>query len=426
MATLAALCLSSACTASGAADEPSTNPVTDSSAPRPGAGTGTGTGGFSASDADFDAIELLLRRRAAAVRTGDAEAFLADVDGRDPRLLAEESTLFANLERLPVRRYSYATQRVGLLPDPVRGRGPVLRIPVVERVQVRDVFSAPTEVELRMTFVRRDGEWLLGAENRVEPTSPGDRVAARPWWGVPVDVTLRGPLVVMTDRADEGLGPRLADLVEDAIDVDADLLGVPAERAVLVDATSNGTAVRLNSRGRAEAAAVFSTVSGRDGRVVGGAVQINPSLDAEQLASDTGLLRHELTHYLLRATGGIAPTWASEGIAEYAHWHPLGLEDLQVTPELWTRLQAAPRELPSTGLFQLDPRVNYLIAFAAVQHLVSLGGTEELRRLLGRYREDVTGVADDVATRRALGEVYGLSEADLVRGTWSQLERLRH
>ncbi len=420
---LAVLSLTSACASSDAADELAPEPAATSSAPVPGL---EDEGAFSATDADFEAVELLLSRRAAAVRTGDARAFLADVDVRDPRLLAEESALFANLDQLPLRRYSYATQRVGLLPDPVGGRDPVLRIPVTELVQVRDVFSAPTEVELRMTFVRRDGRWVLGAESRVEPTAPGDRVAGRPWWGVPVDVTLRGPLVVMTDRADEGLGPRLADLVEEAVDADADALGVPAERAVLVDATSNGTAVRLNTLSQAEAGAVFSAVLGRDGRIVGGAVQINPTLDAEQLASDTGLLRHELTHYLLRATAGTAPSWATEGIAEYAHWQPLGLEDLQVTPELWSRLEAAPRELPTTGLFQLDSRVNYLVAFAAVQHLVSLGGTDQLLRLLDRYREDFTGVEGDVLTRRLLGEVYGLSEADLVRGTWSQLDLLQH
>ncbi len=429
-AVLTTLPLASACTVGEAAGQDSPTdrpaqtspPATATSSPS----TGAGTDPDEITDADLAAVEQLLERRAAAVRDGDARAFLADVDTRDPRLIALESTLFANLGQLPLRRYSYDTERVGLLPDPVGGSDPVLRIPVTERVELRDVYSAPSETALRMTFVRRDGDWLVGSERDVVSSSPGDIVNARPWWGVPVDVTRRGPLLVMTDRSDEGLGPRLADLVQTAIADDAATLGVPAEQAVLVDATSNGTAVRLNTLSRAEAAAVYTTVSGAEGRLVGGTIQINPSLDADQLASDTGLLRHELTHYLLRGSGGTAPTWATEGIAEYAHWQPLALEDLRVSPEIWDGLQAAPRELPTTGLFQLDPRVNYLIAFAAVQHLVSLRGPGTFRELLARYAEDFTGVEGDVLTKQLLGEVYEISEADLVRGAWDELDRLGH
>ena len=384
---------------------------------------------------DQRAIDAMLDRRARAVLARDEEAFLATVDDRDPRLLRGQRTLFANLARLRLAGFSYETAPDVLTPDPVRGADPgdpVLRVATVEHVRLADVLDAPIGNRVQMTYVRRDGTWLVGQERRPRP-QPNVVEQPRPWFGGPVAVADRGELVVIADAADEALVDRLAGVVEAGVRADARLLGVEPDRRLLVDATSNGRGVRLNTLDDQEAAALYSDVwdvdpRGRPRLRAGGAVRVNPGLDAEQLTDDPGLVRHELTHHLLREYTDTAPLWASEGIAEYARWAPLGLADLQVPPAMWRRLREAPRELPTSGLFQLDPAVNYLLAQGAVESLVERGGTGRFLVLLERYRVEgaTRALRGDELTEQLLGEVYGIGPAELEQDMWRAVRRLTH
>lgn len=317
----------------------------------------------------------MLARRAQAVRVRDEAAFLATVDRRDPRLVAQQRTLFANLAQVRLARYDYETTADELPTDPVRGaapQDPVVRFQSVEHAQVADALTGPIGNEVRMTYVRRDGRWLVGRETAPERVV-GDGTRLRPWLGGPVDVADHGALVALADAAHAGLAEEVADIVEDAVVADAALLQVAPHRRVLVDATGNSPAVRLNAVDDEEAAAIYTGVSdldaqGRRTTASGGAIRVNPALTAEEITGDPGLLRHEVVHLLLRRYAGVLPMWLSEGIAEYARWHPLTTADLRVPPALWRRTQEAPRGLPETGVFQLDPAVSYLVSQAAAQH----------------------------------------------------------
>ncbi len=406
----------------------------DAAPPREGARAGT-TPFARPSGRDRDRVvarvRVLLAERARAVLEQDEAAFLETVDDRDPALVEQQRVLFANLAALRLTSFSYGLTADRLVPDRVRGASPgdrVVRLQTVEHARLTDVMTGPAGNVVRMTYVRDGDDWLLGRETPA-PYEPGDEDRLRPWFGGPVEVADRGELVVLADAGDAGLADRLADLVEEAVAADAALLDVEPDRQVLVDATGNGPTVRLNSIDRQEAAAIYTDVfdvdvQGRRAERVGGTVRVNPALTAEQLTSDPGLLRHEIVHLLLREYQGVLPMWLSEGIAEYARWHPLTTDDLRVTPDLWRRLQLAPRELPAAGVFQLDPPVSYLVAQAAAQHLIDRGGTTALRTLLERYRRDYAGSYGAPLTRRLLVEVYGTTEDELVAGTWAALTRL--
>ncbi len=385
-------------------------------------------------DADRAAVDAMLARRARAVRTRDEAAFLATVDDRDARLVAQQRTLFANLARLRLARYDYETTGDLLLPDPVTAAGPrepVARFQTVEHVQVADALTGAVGNVVRMTYVRRDGRWLVGQETAPEPV-PGTEGQLRPWFGGAVDVADRGALVVLTDAADAGLADDLADLVEDAVAADAALLEVAPDQQVLVDATANGPTVRLSTVDDEEAAAIYTGVfdldaQGRRTTPSGGTIRINPDLTADELTGDPGLLRHEVVHLLLRRYAGVLPMWLSEGVAEYARWYPLTTGDLRITPALWQRVQAAPRRLPSAGVFQLDPAVNYLVSQAAAQHLLARGGPAALRSVLEGYRSGVASgelVDDEDLTARLLDDVYDTTEAEVVAGAWQALGEL--
>ncbi len=430
---------SSAVSSPAPADPPSSaNPVgPDAIAPSSAAAASTPSAlaSFTPRRSDLAAVAGMLARRADAVMARDRAAFLATVDDRDRALVAQQRRLFDNLSRLRLTRFSYETADGVLTPDPVRGLedgDAVLRVATVEHAQLTDVLTAPLGNPSRMTYVRHDGAWLVGRETR-PPSSGGVVAQPRPWFGGRVSVAERGPLLVLADAADGDLVDRLARVVEAQMSTDARLLGVEPQRALLVDATSNGRGVRLNTLDDQEAAALYSDVwdvdvQGRPRVRAGGAVRVNPGLSAARLTEDPGLVRHELTHVLLREHAATAPLWASEGIAEYARWSPLGLADLQVPPAMWRRLSDSPRELPTTGLFQLDPSVNYLLAQGAVQSLVERGGTARFLDLLERYRVEAAGEGPgrDALTERLLREVYGIGTAELEREMWQAVARLDH
>ena len=84
--------------------------------------------------------------------------------------------------------------------------------------------------------------------------------------------------------------------------------------------------------GGAQAGVRADAVTGRPGRVrhpqrtgdpeLGGwRIKVNPD-ELSQLASYPQLLRHELTHYLLRNDDGGSPTWLVEGVAQYVGYAP--------------------------------------------------------------------------------------------------------
>jgi hypothetical protein len=142
---------------------------------------------------------------------------------------------------------------------------------------------------------------------------------------------------------------------------------------------------------------------------------------------DPELLRHELTHAILRDLNVCSPTWLVEGVAEYASQAPTPVSRQVVGPASYQDLMAADRVLPQTALWSNDARVNYTIARGAVSYLADRYGLPRLIDLMSAYSQcrsrDWTG---DSATRSLLRQTYGITEGDLVRGAFTVLSQMRH
>jgi hypothetical protein len=239
-------------------------------------------------------------------------------------------------------------------------------------------------------------------------------------------------MTVIVDRSRASTLATLTRAVHDDIAFDAAQLGVPATYKVVVDATSSGGATTFSSVSKEEAAAVtFGLVEGtRESpdvgrRLAGLAIKVNPH-DAAQLTESTPLLRHELTHYLLRGYNAASPTWLSEGVATWIQYYPDTFSALAVSPTLYSRLMHAERTLPSVGLFNDDPDVNYVVSQAAVAWLVSQYGMPELIELMRAYRQNFQDVNVDALTTRMLRQVYGVSQQQLVTGAFGLIAELHH
>jgi hypothetical protein len=395
-----------------------------------------GSGGdaaYNPTHRDFAQVQALLARRAAAVRHHDEQAFMATVDDRTSALVAQQRTEFENMDQLSIASLRYVVDPSStLVPAAVPGDDPTLRPDVVEFLQISGTMQHPVSNELEETFVKRDGHWLVGAETTSKDNDSFDAAQERPWFGVPIVAQRDGAMTVLVDKARASTLHTLTSAVHDDIGVDAAALGIKPSFAILVDATSNGNATTFSSLSTEQAAAVTFALSEADPKdtssfkaLAGHAIKINPH-QSGTYADDTGLLRHELTHFLLHEYTGNNPKWLVEGIATWMQYYPDVFTDLSVPADLYHRLMSADRELPVVGLFNDDPDVNYPIAQAAVTWLVSQYGMPKLLELMKAYQTHYQGANVDALTPRLLRLVYGIDEHEVVAGAFHLLAEYQH
>jgi hypothetical protein len=264
------------------------------------------------------------------------------------------------------------------------------------------------------TFGRPDGAWRVGAESAPDSDEGFGAPQVRPWFGRPVAAAAVGATTAVTDADQRASASALARRIRADLAADAGVLGVPTRDAVLVDATSNGLAHKINSVSGVEAAAVTfpvyatdpmgTTVTARAGLVI----KLNPD-DVDRLMTDEITLRHELTHSLLVRYSGAAPRWATEGIAQYVAYQPAGgLSALVVSPGTYRSVTGSLHELPNQGLFGLDPYADYAVGQAAVTYLVETGGMPRFLDLLDAYVARYSRPGGDDLTDPLLRRFYGV------------------
>lgn len=388
---------------------------------------------FQPDHRDYTQVRALLGRRARAVVHRDEAAFMATVDHRDDALVAQQRTLFENMSQLSLAGLRYVMDpSVQLVPARVAGGDPAMRPQVYEFLQIAGTMEHPVSNALEETFVKRDGHWLVGAETTASDNDSFDSPQERPWFGVPIVAKRLGEMTVLVDRhRAPTLGP-LATAVHDDILFDAGKLGIAPEFQLLVDATANGNTTSFNSFSQEQAAAVTFQLKEGDPHdpetfkaAAGHAIKINPR-QSGTYADNPGLLRHELTHYLLHEYTGTNPTWLVEGIATWMQYYPDDFSQLRVSAGLYHRAMSADRRLPIVGLFNDDPDIYYPISQAAVAWLVTHYGMPKLLDLMKAYSAHYAGADLDALTPRVLREVYGIGEKQVVQGAFGLVADLAH
>ena len=315
-----------------------------------------------------------------------------------------------------------------MTPANVDGGDQVLAPDVTEHVFLSRVDERPVSNEVPYTFVRRGDQWLLAAD---QSGPSGDKGAAedRPWAGGPIVVAQRGDLVVVMDASAARTVDGLASEVLDDLRSVSSFLQFPLDSRLLVDATTTGQASRVDELGSGDAAAVtYPVMATRDGDTTGVAgwrIKINPDKVATMLLQP-GLLRHELTHYVLRNVNIGNPTWLVEGVAEVSGYWPTQFEDQVVADSYYRRLMHAPRRLPETPYWSNDPDVNYQLGRAAVDYLVLTHGVERLVSFMRSYRSRLSGPDVDAGTKPLLEKVYGTTEQKVMAGAFRLLAQFNH
>lgn len=387
-----------------------------------GATSGTEPAGFVATIHDFVLIRHVLAERAQAVVKGDEAAFLRTIDPADSTFRASELVMYQNLQKLPVGAMSYESGTSGLLPATVPGNDPTIAPDVTEHVLLQGTDVKAQAVPVDMTFVRRSGIWYLASEglNAANSTRPVSRL----WEGPPISVVKRGGLLVVAEADPAGVAAHVANIVSADLTKDAQVLGIAVESRVLIDLTNGG---QLQQFGDNEEAAgvmypVFASHGGTTTGLAGWRIKVNPD-ELSQLASYPQLLRHELTHYLLRNDDGASPTWLVEGAAQYVGYYPNPTQALALPAADYSDLMARPRVLLNSGFFGNKPDEDYAEATATVMYLVQQGGITKLITLMHAYRT-ARGATENAVSAVALKQVYGLTPSQVAQGAFAILSGL--
>ncbi|GGU28995.1 hypothetical protein [Nocardioides albus] len=381
---------------------------------------------YAATPADYKAVQDLLTRRAGAALKGDEAGFLATVDRRDQKLVDQQQTIFTNLQQLPMKSLAYEVEETEHTPDEVRNDGVLFAPKVVEVARLEEAHRAPVASSTDMTFVRHDGGWVIGRDR----AAPTERYS-RPWFGGPVTAATGRSVVVVTEREGPTEAAELLDRVTTArAEIKEDLRSVwrgeAGETPLIVDATFNGQPPGGTFEGDDGAAAVTYWVDAVGpprsdmSSLAGAVIKDNPTA-TNRLATDDRTLRHELSHVYGPA---LVPTWVNEGLAEYLSGCASNIcgED-----EQRDKLLAHERAIPGDDEWGEDGSIDYAISHAAVSWLIEEnGGLKKFLEFCNDFFLHKPGGREDFhdGTGKALRASYGLTERDLIEGTWGWFEDL--
>jgi len=382
-----------------------------------------------------DDVRRLLTARAAAVLGRDRTAFLATVDPKAKSLRARQAAMFDALAAVPLGIWDYRLDpRTGRAADAALdaryGRGQWWAPSVTLSYGLAGFDDSPTVDEHHLTFVRRDGRWLLGADDDFDAVGG---ITPRALWERGSVVAVRQPGVLALGHVDSATLRNVASLASAAIPRVTEVWGeqwgkrvvviVPssgAEMASLIDSTQDFSQIA------AVATAEVSEASDGDATE---RILVNPETFGKlgQLGRRV-VLTHEVTHVAARrATGPAVPAWLAEGLADYVGYKqvkvPLSVAAKNLRRDV--RDGRLPTALPTDEAFDGgNPALAqaYEQSWLAVRLLVERYGEAEL---LAFYRAVGASEGSDrsVVLSTELRDAFGIDDARLTADWRAALQR---
>ena len=383
----------------------------------------------------------LLDARAAAVRAGDLDAFVATLAPArltDKGFRAQQKRWFRNLQQLPVGRLAYTVrdntvQQTGFEVD---RDAPGVYVPYVQTtLRLRGFDDAPVSRNGAVTVARTPrGYRVVSVDDADELLDAGDAAIGRaPWDLTALDVRRQrgggSDTLLLLDDGSAAQGDTLLALLGAASTRVRDAVPFPWDGSVVAYATGDDKvigAIRDVPGGDvANVGALAFPIYEEPNR--GAVAAFRFALNPAVLTSDDLFLRrlvtHELTHVALGVRDDGAPTWISEGAAEYVGALGLAPTETRIAVaavdrarSIRQRLDAGrPVELrmPPTDTFNSgDSDWHYGLSWYAMEWIAANRGQSSVWRLV-RAMARGDGTPDD-RQDRVLRKVIGVGEAELV------------
>jgi hypothetical protein len=367
-----------------------------------------------------DAFNAVLDRRAEAVADGDLKAFLADLDPGKTKLLRGQRLLFKNLGVLPVKSFEYVAQSY-LPPVPAQAGNPDGAFnpgsAIIEaRLQFIDADPRPTVARYSVKLELRSGKLVItdiSSKGAVRPFSP------TPWDSTILTVVRTTHMVVGVAPDEKDRAQEIADAAERAFETSRGLWPKRSRNEFVIFAAGKRSAFE-SWYGLADDTPDFSvgraltvpTCCQTRQQKLGDSTSTHIILDLSELSDPIDLewtLAHELTHAVAQpraAANYEAPSWATEGYAEYVGIRLLAKRGYYA---LWAR---DVREYVADGKFRdrlpADERfygrnadINYALSVRFFEYLAGEYGESTVKNFFF-YLNSMDPLDTDAAMRRYL------------------------
>ncbi|MFF0341015.1 hypothetical protein [Kribbella sp. NPDC004875] len=370
------------------------------------------------------AVDVVLKRRAQAVLTGNEKEFLADVDPADTKLVAGQRTLFSNLRQFGFAKLTY--QQLAQQYDDTLAQkyGPTTYLVAVAMTyQISNIDLVPVRAMLGYTFTQRpSGSWMLVSDSDLDKRLPrGSHQEA--WDTGPVLVKRAPRVLVVVEQGQDALANRLVTMSLSAVQaVSKSWPGGWKGSGVVIaldDKIVRGadyTQPKNAEDALAMATWVYRTLPGEvtgAGERADSYVVVNPHNRAKV---DARTLAHEFTHVATAPYGPYAPRWLVEGAATYVEFLPMdGQKDLalgQYKLDVRTKYLAKAKALPSDATFFDQADSSYPLSWLALDYLFTRFGGTEVGTL---YRELAALGSTQQQRDRIMLEHLGMTETGLFR-----------
>ncbi len=310
-----------------------------------------------------DAVRRLLEERSRAVLERDRRAFLATVDPSASELVQRQAAAFDALAAVPLASWYYVLAGTSSPPDERLdrryGRGRWWGPQVTLRYALAGFDERPLVVDHHLTFVLRDGRWLLAADD--DFALQGRATPRAIWDHGPVVAVRDDGILVLGHPAQRRLMNQVASLTAAAVPRVTAAWGPWRKRVVvLVPDDAQELARLLGSQGDLSRIAAVATAELRGGKgnydPAGDRVLVNPETFAGLGAIGRQVvLTHEVAHVATRrANGPAVPGWLAEGFADLVGYTGVDLPLSVTAADLAAEVRAGrvPAALPVDADFE--------------------------------------------------------------------------
>lgn len=375
--------------------------------------------------------QQVLDGRAAAVRDGDLEGFLASIDASDAKLVSRQRRYFANLQQLPLEEFDYDVLKAEW-PDGLRSTswgGRALLPQVRLSTQLAGFDSVPVQRVTGFAFARQDGRTVIISDRTgAGQQFPGSHPA--PWDLVRIHVRQDADTLQLYDddtwvRADAVSATLRAGTVDvrNAIPFTWDgraVVYVFSRPAVLnsFEGVPGGNIKHLGAM-----TFPIYAVQGQP-TVAGTRFTLLPSSLRAGQAFLSRIVRHELTHVALGERDDGAPVWFAEGISEYLGAREIPQDERRIATVAVAKAREGVDALPpSRGFNGKDQAWHYALSWMACDYIATSQGEAKLWELMDALHASGEGTTDD-RQDAVLQTVLGLSSAQLARRAAARILRI--
>ncbi|WP_372406967.1 hypothetical protein [Streptomyces luteireticuli] len=293
------------------------------------------------------AVQRLLDRWATALRGHDERAYLGAVDPEATAYRDRRRQVYENLADVPFASWDYRVARLDGF-APAAGSGHRVAVEAELRYRLAGYDAAAVAVPVRLTAVRRAGEWYVAGDD----TASGDRQL---WEQGRVTVVRGAHGLVLGAGQQTELLRSVAALTDAAVPVVDSAWKDGSFGRVVVELPASLERMGALLGAPASDYRGIAAVTTGDGSGTPARIVVNP--EAYGALGDFGrrtVLTHEATHVATRdSTSSATPMWLSEGFADWVAYRGVGRTPRQIAPELARSVASsgAPRALPTDADF---------------------------------------------------------------------------